>query len=177
MDSHGLLQHTVESGASYLHLRVGVPPSVRIHGEMSVIEGMDFLTPADTTTMIDQLVPRHLRERLDTEFEIDFALEVLGSERFRANVFVDRLGFGGVFRVIPRHIKSLQDLHMPQSVTDLCTREKGLVLVTGPTGSGQSTTLAAMIDLGNQERRAHILTIEDPSEFVHQPKHCIITQR
>ncbi|MCA1831885.1 MAG: type IV pilus twitching motility protein PilT [Actinomycetota bacterium] len=177
MDSHALLQYTVDCGASDLHLRVGVPPSVRLHGEMDVVEGKEFLTPSDTATMVDQLVPRELRERLDQEMEIDFALELMGSERFRANVFVERMGYGGVFRVIPRQIKTLEQLKMPPAVSELCRREKGLVLVTGPTGSGKSTTLAAMIDLVNQERRGHILTIEDPIEFVHSPNNCIVTQR
>jgi twitching motility protein PilT len=177
MDAHKLLAHTVESGASDLHLRVGVPPSVRLHGEMDVVPGSDFLTPADTLTMVDQVVPKELRAKLDEEKELDFALELMGSERFRANVFVERLGYGGVFRVIPRAIKTLDDLGMPAVLAELCRREKGLVVVTGPTGSGKSTTLAAMVDLINSERRGHILTIEDPIEFVHKPKNCIVTQR
>src|SRR5258708_3621173 len=177
MDVHELLAYTVESGASDLHLRVGVPPSVRLHGEMDVVPDSNFLTPADTVTMVDQVVPKGLQARLESEKEIDFALELLGSERFRCNVFVERLGYGAVFRVIPRAIKSLEDLGMPAILSDLCRREKGLVLVTGPTGSGKSTTLAAMVDLINSERRGHILTIEDPIEFVHNPKNCIVTQR
>jgi twitching motility protein PilT len=177
MDTHALLRYTVVSGASDLHLRVGVPPSVRRHGDMDVVEGYDFLTPSDTATMVDQLVPRELRDRLEQEKEIDFALELLGSERFRANVFVERLGYGGVFRVIPRQIKTLDELGMPPMLAELSRRHKGLVVVTGPTGSGKSTTLAAMVDLVNEERRGHILTIEDPIEFVHGPKNCIVTQR
>jgi twitching motility protein PilT len=135
------------------------------------------LDAGDTTTMVHQLVPSELRTRLDEEKEIDFALELPGSERFRANVFQERLGYGGVFRVIPRAIKTLDQLGVPPVIAELCRCEKGLVLVTGPTGSGKSTTLAAMVDLINTERRGHILTIEDPIEFVHAPKSCIITQR
>ncbi len=177
MDAHKLLAYTVDAGASDLHLRVGVPPSVRLHGEMDVVPDADFLTPSDTITMVDQLVPKELRTRLAEDKEIDFALELVGSERFRANVFVERLGYGGVFRVIPRQIKTLEELSMPPVLSELCEREKGLILVTGPTGSGKSTTLAAMVDRVNATRRGHILTIEDPIEFVHQPKNCIVTQR
>src|SRR5260221_1368741 len=124
MDAQKLLAHTVESGASDLHLRVGVPPSVRLHGEMDVVPGSEFLTPADTLTMVDQVVPKELRARLDAEKEIDFALELLGSERFRVNVFVERLGYGAVFRAIPRALKAIDAPGMPRVLAGLRSREE-----------------------------------------------------
>ncbi|HVL89147.1 MAG TPA: type IV pilus twitching motility protein PilT [Actinomycetota bacterium] len=175
MDAFALLAHTVATGASDLHIRVGLPPMVRLHGELLAV-GEVPLDDSDTQKMVDQVCSLQQRERLAEEREVDFAIETDDS-RFRANVFMERRGYGGVFRVIPTKIKSVEDLGVPQAIIDLCRREKGLVVVTGPTGSGKSTTLAAMIDLINSERNGHILTIEDPIEFVHQPKRCVVTQR
>ncbi|HEX9695341.1 MAG TPA: type IV pilus twitching motility protein PilT [Actinomycetota bacterium] len=175
MDSHALLAHTVATGASDLHIRVGIPPMVRLHGELLAV-GEIALDENDTQKMVDQVCSLQQRERLAEEREVDFAIETDDS-RFRANVFQERRGYGGVFRVIPTKIKSVEDLGLPQAIIDLCRREKGLVVVTGPTGSGKSTTLAAMVDLINSERSGHILTIEDPIEFVHHPKRCVVTQR
>ena len=175
MDGRELLEHTYSAGASDLHIRVGVPPMNRVHGELVPI-GDTALDGAETEKIVDQLCSPEHRERLDREQEVDFAIDLAGVCRFRANVFVERKGFGGVFRVIPTTIKTLDDLGMPPILADLCRREKGLIVVTGPTGSGKSTTLAAMIDLINSERSGHILTIEDPIEFVHEPKRCIVTQ-
>ena len=148
---------------------------VRLHGELLAV-GETSLDESDTQKMVDQVCSLQQRERLVEEREVDFAIET-DTSRFRANVFMERRGYGGVFRVIPTKIKTVEDLGLPQAIIDLCRREKGLVVVTGPTGSGKSTTLAAMIDLINSERNGHILTIEDPIEFVHHPKRCVITQR
>ncbi|GAC1410225.1 MAG: type IV pilus twitching motility protein PilT [Actinomycetota bacterium] len=175
MDARALLDHTVATGASDLHIRVGLPPMVRLHGELLAV-GEQALDADDAQKMVDQVCSVEQRDRLDTEREVDFAIETSDS-RFRANVFLERKGYGGVFRVIPTRIKSVEELGLPQVISDLCRREKGLVVVTGPTGSGKSTTLAAMIDLINTERSGHILTIEDPIEFVHEPKRCVVTQR
>ncbi|MHB8513281.1 MAG: type IV pilus twitching motility protein PilT [Actinomycetota bacterium] len=175
MDARGLLAHTVESGASDLHIRAGLPPMVRLHGELLAV-GDERLTPEQTAGFVDQLCTPLQKERLLSDLELDFAIETEES-RFRANMFIERKGNGAVFRVIPTKIKTVEELGLPPIVSDLCRREKGLVVVTGPTGSGKSTTLAAMIDLINSERSGHILTIEDPIEFVHEPKRCVVTQR
>jgi twitching motility protein PilT len=176
MDGRELLEHTYRVGASDLHIRVGVPPMNRVHGELVPVRE-EPLDTAEAEKIVDFLCQAEHRERLDREREVDFAIELDGVCRFRANVFLERKGYGGVFRVIPTELKTLDQLGMPSVLSELCRREKGLVVVTGPTGSGKSTTLAAMIDLINTERSGHILTIEDPIEFVHEPKGCIVTQR
>jgi twitching motility protein PilT len=176
MDGRELLEHTFTVGASDLHIRVGVPPMNRVHGELVPVRE-EPLDASEAEKIVDLLCQAEHRERLDREREVDFAIELDGISRFRANVFLERKGFGGVFRVIPTKLLTLEQLGMPAVLSELCRREKGLVVVTGPTGSGKSTTLAAMIDLINTERTGHILTIEDPIEFVHEPKGCIVTQR
>jgi twitching motility protein PilT len=176
MDLEELLRRTVEAEASDLHLTVGAPPTYRLHGEMETLPYPE-LTRTDLRSMLDGRLTEEQRERFDAKWDLDFSMEIVGLARFRANFFVGRRGEGAVFRVIPSKVKSTEDLGLPPVITELAREEKGLVLVTGPTGSGKSTTLAAMVDLINRERRAHILTIEDPIEFVHPHKGCLVNQR
>ncbi|PKK92348.1 MAG: type IV pili twitching motility protein PilT [Candidatus Wallbacteria bacterium HGW-Wallbacteria-1] len=171
-----LFRLVVEEKGSDLHMSVGSPPVIRIHGKMVRTK----LPPVDKEKM------RHLlfgilndeqREKLDRDWELDFSIPVPGLCRFRANIFFQKDGPAGVFRVIPTKIPTLAELHMPQILTDIARKHKGMVLVTGPTGNGKSTTLAAMVDLINSERHEHIITIEDPIEFSHNHKSCIVNQR
>jgi twitching motility protein PilT len=166
----------VEKGGSDLHLTVNAPPMMRISGRLWPTD----LPPINSTEMrrlIFEFLNNEQREKFEENLELDISHEIHGVSRFRCNVFMNRLGIGGVFRVIPTKIKTLQELKLPLVLTELARRNKGLVLVTGPTGSGKSTTLAAMVDLINCERQEHILTVEDPIEFVHEHKRCIVNQR
>ena len=163
-------------GASDLHLTVGAPPMTRLQGEMSRLPYPE-LTRDMLRTMLLSLLNGEQQNRFEEKRDLDFSIEIPELARFRANFFVGRRGEGAVFRVIPTLIKSVQELGLPAVVTQLAREEKGLVLVTGPTGSGKSTTLAAMVDMINSERHAHILTIEDPIEFVHPHKNCLVNQR
>ena len=163
-------------GASDLHLVVGRPPIFRVSGEMTDSEHKQ-LSAAAVQDLVYELLAPGQRERIETDLELDFAYEVEGLARFRANVFHQQRGLGAVFRLIPTKILTLRDLGMPEVVRKLSESTSGLILVTGPTGSGKSTTLAAMINRINEFRTGHILTIEDPLEFIHEPKHCLITQR
>jgi twitching motility protein PilT len=171
-----LLHKTVIDGASDLHLTVGAPPIYRMNGDMVPLSEI----PLDALT-IRNLIAGVLTGEQQNAFretrDIDLSMEIAGLARFRVNMFVGRLGEGCVFRVIPTRIKTVAELGLPSVVADLAKLEKGLVLVTGPTGSGKSTTLAAIVDLINADRHGHILTIEDPIEFVHQHKGCIVNQR
>jgi len=171
-----LLTLVCEKNGSDLHLTVGAPPMMRIQGRLWPAD-LPPLTPKDSRRLIYQFLSNEQRDKFERELELDISYEIPGVSRFRVNIFVNRLGIGGVFRVIPTRIKTLQELKMPMILAELARRSKGLVLVTGPTGSGKSTTLAAMVDLINNERQEHILTIEDPIEFVHEHKRCIINQR
>ena len=171
-----LLTMMVQKGASDLHLRVGEPPILRHHGEMARQEG-PALTDEQVFSMIRSIMPeRNRREYAETN-DTDYAHEVTGVARFRANAARDRNGAVAVFRQIPATVVSVEQMKVTEEVQRLCFLTKGLVLVTGPTGSGKSTTLCAMIDLVNRARSDHVITIEDPIEFVHPNKSCIITQR
>jgi len=171
-----LLRETVALGASDLHLSAGLPPLMRIHGDLTRTEH-PALSAAGVTALVNSIMSEEQRQTFQAEHEIDFACEVPGKGRFRVNVFVQSRGPGAVLRTIPTAIPTLESLNLPPILKELCTRERGLVLVTGPTGSGKSTTLAAMVDLINQTWDAHILTVEDPIEFVHPPKRCLVNQR
>jgi twitching motility protein PilT len=162
--------------ASDLHLSSGVVPMVRRHGEMVVLEDRAPMTDNELRTLIDEIIPNRNRADLENN-DADFAHAIPGLCRFRANVFIDRRGMGAVFRQIPFEIVSAEKLGVPKRVLDLCWLTKGLVLVTGPTGSGKSTTLASLIDYINVNRNDHIITIEDPVEFVHDNKKCLVNQR
>ena len=171
-----LLREAADKGASDLHLSAGEPPLLRVHGDLVRIEH-PAVTPAQVTELVNSIMSDAQRATFEAEHEVDFACELEGKGRLRVNVFVHSRGPGAVLRTIPTKIPALDTLHMPPVLKELCTRERGLVLVTGPTGSGKSTTLAAMVDVINQTWDAHILTIEDPIEFVHPPKRCLVNQR
>jgi twitching motility protein PilT len=171
-----LLREAAEKGASDLHLSSGEPPMLRVHGDLVRLD-RPALGPDQVTPLVNSIMSDAQRAYFQTEHEVDFACELPGKGRFRVNVFLHSRGPGAVMRSIPTQIPSLDSLDMPPILKELCTRERGLVLVTGPTGSGKSTTLAAMIDVINQTWDAHILTVEDPIEFVHPPKRCLVNQR
>jgi twitching motility protein PilT len=166
------------AGASDLHLTVGMPPLIRKDGSMQPLDTVAGpLTPDAMTALLDPIMPEKSRQEFEERHDTDFAYEIAGLARFRANLFLDRKGRGAVFRVIPSKILTAEQLGLSPAILQLCRLHKGLVLVTGPTGSGKSTTLCAMIDYINRERKDHIITIEDPIEFVHENKGCLINQR
>jgi len=172
-----LLRAAAALGASDLHLSAGEAPCLRVSGDLVRMEGQDVLGPEGVTELVYSIMTPEQRAHFEQEHEVDFACELDGSGRFRVNVFVQRRGPGAVLRTIPTQIPTLESLNMPPILQELCTRERGLVLVTGPTGSGKSTTLAAMVDLINRTWDSHILTVEDPIEFVHTSKKCLVNQR
>lgn len=167
----------LERGGSDLHITVGSPPGIRQRGELVQVENMRPVTPRDAQEMILGLLSEEQRRRFETELELDFAYSIPGVSRFRANVFQQRNSLGAVFRVIPITIPTLEELALPKVCKFLSERPRGLVLVTGPTGSGKSTTLAAMIDHINDTRPLHIITMEDPIEFMHKNKRAYVNQR
>jgi len=172
-----LLKRLVDSKGSDLHMSVGAPPMIRRDGEMEALQGFPSLTSESMERMVMPIVPARNKEEFARTHDSDFAYELPGLCRFRANLFLDLKGIGAVFRVIPSKILSVEELGIPKEVLALCHLPKGLVLVTGPTGSGKSTTLAGLIDYINRVRSDHIITIEDPVEFVHPNKKCLINQR
>jgi twitching motility protein PilT len=172
-----LLKKLIEMGGSDLHLTTNTAPMVRVDGHLRPVEGLRMLTSADTKSLAYSVLTDAQKHRFEEALELDFSFGVRGLSRFRANLFNQRGAVGAVFRAIPYEIKSFDDLMLPPVVSQLCDRPRGLILVTGPTGSGKSTTLAAMIDKVNRERHEHIVTIEDPIEFLHSHKSCIVNQR
>ena len=172
-----LLVHVLTVGGSDLHLTEGAPPTVRLRGEMQVIDGYSMLTTEQLQEALYGVMTERQRKVFEERLELDFAYAVPGHARFRVNVFQQRNAMGAVMRVIPWEIKSLESLGMPQVIESFTTLKRGLVLVTGPTGSGKSTTLAAVIDKINRSRRGHIMTIEDPIEFLHGHQSCLVNQR
>lgn len=167
----------IERKASDIHINAGNPPVLRIDGVIVPLTDRPVLSPADTERLLWPIAPERNREEFQRRNDTDFAYELRGVARFRCNFFRDRKGMGGVFRVIPTKILTAEEMGLPKEILDLCRLPKGLVLVTGPTGSGKSTTLAAMIDFVNRTRSDHVITIEDPLEFVHENKKCLINQR
>jgi twitching motility protein PilT len=166
------------AGASDLHLCCGMPPLVRKDGSMQPLNPeAKPLTPEAMDALIEPIMPEKNRKEFGEKHDTDFAYEIAGLARFRANVFMDRKGRGAVFRVIPSKILTAEQLGLSPAILQLCRLHKGLVLVTGPTGSGKSTTLAAMIDIVNQEKPVHIMTVEDPIEYLHQHKTALVNQR
>ena len=166
------------ANASGLHLSCGMPPLVRKDGSMTPLDpNAPPLTPEAMVALLEPIMPDKNKHEFNETHDTDFAYEIRGLARFRANIFMDRKGRGAVFRVIPSEILTAEKLGLSPAILGLCRLHKGLVLVTGPTGSGKSTTLCAMIDYINRERRDHIITIEDPVEFVHENKGCLINQR
>jgi twitching motility protein PilT len=173
-----LFRRMCELKASDLHLSSGTPPLVRRDGEMqALVEGAGPLTTEMLRRLLSEIMPEANRQEFESRHDTDFAYEVSDLARFRANVFLDRHGVGAVFRVIPSKILSAETLGLSPHVLGLCDLKKGLVLVTGPTGSGKSTTLCAMVDYINRNRADHIITIEDPIEFVHNNQKCLVNQR
>ena len=172
-----LLQATVAAGASDLHLTVGRPATARRDGVLVPFEGVPLLQPADTERMVRSLLTEAQQHELDGNLQVDFSFGLESIGRFRANAYMQRASYTLALRVIPFRVRSLDELGAPPAALDLLNRPYGLVLVTGPTGSGKSTTLAAMIDRINQTRPVHILTIEDPIEYLHQHKVAMVNQR
>jgi twitching motility protein PilT len=167
---------TVQLDGSDLHLSINTPPQVRVHGEL---RRLDFpeLSPADTKALAYSVLTDAQKKRFEETLELDFSFGVRGIARFRCNLFNQKGAVAAVYRQIPEKIRTFEELALPGVIAKLAERPRGLVLVTGPTGSGKSTTLAAMIDKINTERRSHILTIEDPIEYLHQHKNCLVNQR
>ncbi len=176
MDIAQLLQFACQQDASDLHISAGEPPMIRVSGDMKKIK-VPPLTAEQTHAMLYDIMGDSQRKSFEEHSDIDFSMQLGEVARFRVNVFRQNRGVGGVFRKIPTKILTLEELGMPPVLADLSRKEKGLVLVTGPTGSGKSTTLAAMINLVNEELEGHILTVEDPIEFVHRSKKCLVNQR
>ncbi len=176
MDIAELLAFSVKNAASDLHLSAGLPPMIRVDGDIRRINVPPMENKAVHTMLYDIMNDRQ-RKDFEEFYETDFSFEIPGLARFRVNVFNHNRGVGGVFRTIPSNILSLEELKCPAVFKDIANTPRGLVLVTGPTGSGKSTTLAAMVDYKNSTEFGHILTIEDPIEFVHQSKKCLINQR
>jgi twitching motility protein PilT len=172
-----LLEHMVALGASDLHVTSGSEPVIRLNGHLERVEGFSRLTPDDTQRLLYRILSTEQQKHLEVNRQIDVSHSIPGLARFRVNVYFQRESLGGAFRMIPTELKTLEDLGLPQQLHELAGKPRGLVLVTGPTGSGKSTTLAAVIDEINRTRDDHIMTIEDPIEFLHRHKRCIVNQR
>ncbi|MGC9561438.1 MAG: type IV pilus twitching motility protein PilT [Brachymonas sp.] len=176
MDITQLLAFSVKNKASDLHLSAGLPPMIRVHGDVKRIN-LPPMEHKEVHAMVYDIMSDTQRKQYEEELEVDFSFEVQGLARFRVNAFNQNRGAAAVFRTIPSKVLTLEDLNAPKIFAELAMRPRGLVLVTGPTGSGKSTTLAAMIDYLNENEQGHILTVEDPIEFVHQSKKCLVNQR
>jgi twitching motility protein PilT len=172
-----LLRKTIELKASDLHLRVDSAPQVRVHGLLQPLEGYPALTNHDAEALACAFLNEAQQRQFKEHLELDYSVGLEGLSRFRVNIFNQKETVGAVFRAIPYEIRSFEELGLPHIVTDLCRKPRGLILVTGPTGSGKSTTLATMIDRINTTRHQHILTIEDPIEYLHTHKNCVVSQR
>src|SRR5215213_11490752 len=177
LDFADLLMEVISRRASDLHVTAGAAPSVRVRGRLTPVDGYPKLTPSDTREIIYSILTNDQRQRLETDWQLDFAYSIPGVARFRVNAYFQRSALGAAFRVIPAEIISIDDLGLPTTVHDFTKKPRGFVLVTGPTGSGKSTSLAAMIDAINASREEHIMTVEDPIEFLHSHKKCIVNQR
>src|SRR5215211_4207477 len=167
----------VEHDASDLHLTAGSPPVIRVRGDLERIPDVPEMTPESTREMVYRIVSTEQQKVLETKRQLDFSYTLPGLARFRVNAYFQRSAVGAAFRLIPAEIKTLQQLALPDRLYELCEKPRGLVLVTGPTGSGKSTTLASLLDKINRTRSEHILTIEDPIEFLHSHQSCIVNQR
>jgi len=176
MDITQLLTFGVEQNASDCHLSSGEPPMLRVNGDLKKLD-LPALSKEDVHSLVYDIMNDAQRKIFEETLECDFSFEMGGLARFRVNVFMQRKGEAAVFRTIPTKILTLEQLGMPAILKQLCEKEKGLILVTGPTGSGKSTTLAAMVDYLNNTFEGHILTVEDPVEFVHESKKCLVNQR
>jgi twitching motility protein PilT len=172
-----LLEQVVVRGASDLHLTVGVEPVVRLNGRLQRLEEFGRLTPEDTQRMLYRILSTEQQKHFEIKRQIDISHSIPGLARFRVNVYFQRESLGAAFRLIPAELRTLEDLGLSPILRELASKPRGLVLVTGPTGSGKSTTLAAVIDEINRTRDDHIMTIEDPIEFLHRHKRCVVNQR
>ncbi|MBF0499125.1 MAG: type IV pilus twitching motility protein PilT [Candidatus Riflebacteria bacterium] len=171
-----LLNLVIENGASDLHITVGTPPVIRVDGEL-IQTDLDVLTPMDTRSLIYNMLTAEQQKEFEEKLELDLSYSVHGFGRFRVNVYKQRGCIGSAFRVIPTKIPSLEELRLPPKMREFTKWNKGLVLVTGPTGSGKSTSLAALINIINEEQRCHIVTVEDPIEYLHYHKRSVVNQR
>ncbi len=172
-----LLERLLDLGGSDLHLTVGVPPTVRVHGSMKQLSELPVLNPSDLRRILYDVLTQKQRERFEEDLELDTSHSIPGRGRFRMNVFQQRNSVGAVFRAIPTEIVPLEELGLPPVVATFAELHRGMVLVTGPTGSGKSTSLASVIDILNRTRDDHIITVEDPIEFLHGHKRCVVNQR
>jgi twitching motility protein PilT len=172
-----LLKRMVDAGGSDLHITTNSPPRIRVHGALKPCEDLPVLGPADTKQLAYSILTDAQKHRFEEGLELDFSFGIKNIARFRGNLFNQRGAVAGVFRVIPYEIKSFDQLGLAQVVRKLCEKPRGLILVTGPTGSGKSTTLATMLNLINEARYEHMITIEDPIEFIHAHKKCLVNQR
>jgi twitching motility protein PilT len=172
-----ILTLTVERGGSDLHLTAGIPPAIRLHGALVPIDGHEMLTPQSTELLVRSMLDVEKWVRFESAQELDTAYVVDGVSRFRVNAYRQRGSVGAAFRAIPHHIRNLAELGLPHDVERFAHLPRGLVLVTGPTGSGKTTTLASLLDVANRTRQAHIMTIEDPIEYLHSHNKCVVNQR
>jgi twitching motility protein PilT len=177
IDFAELLLEVVDRRASDLHLTAGSPPMVRVRGRLTAVDGYPTLTPTDTREIVYSILTNDQRQKLENNWQLDFAYQIPGKARFRVNAYFQRSAVGAAFRLIPFDVVPLDTLGLPPVVAEFANRPRGLVLVTGPTGSGKSTTLASLIDVINATREEHIMTIEDPIEFLHKHKKCMVNQR
>ena len=176
-DFADLLLDVIARNASDLHLTAGAPPMVRVRGRLTPLEGYPKLSTTDTREIVYSILTNDQRQKFENDWQLDFAYSVPGHARFRVNAYMQRAAMGAAFRLIPATIRSIEDLGLPPATHEFIKKPRGFVLVTGPTGSGKSTSLAAMIDAINGTREEHIMTVEDPIEFLHSHKRCIVNQR
>jgi twitching motility protein PilT len=177
LDFAEVLLDVIHRRASDLHLTAGVPPMVRVRGRLTPMEGFPVLTPTDTREIVYSILSDGQRQKFENNWQIDFAYQIPGHGRFRVNAYFQRAAVGAALRLIPFEVVPLETLGLPPVVAEFANKPRGLVLVTGPTGSGKSTTLASLVDVINSSREEHIMTIEDPIEFLHRHKKCIVNQR
>ena len=177
LDFADVLLEVIDRRASDLHITAGAPPTVRVRGRLVPMEGYPVLTPNDTREIVYSILSEGQRQKFENNWQLDFAYQIPGRARFRVNAYMQRSAVGAAFRLIPFDVVPLETLGLPPVVAEFANKPRGLVLVTGPTGSGKSTTLASLIDVINATREEHIMTVEDPIEFLHQHKKCLVNQR
>ena len=177
LDFADVLLEVLDRRASDLHITAGTPPMLRVRGRLAPMEGYPVLTPTDTREIVYSILSDSQRQKFENNWQLDFAYQIPGKARFRVNAYFQRSAVGAAFRLIPFDVVPLETLGLPPVVAEFANRPRGLVLVTGPTGSGKSTTLASLIDVINASREEHIMTIEDPIEFLHKHKKCMVNQR